>query len=537
MKPASNYFWYFVRVGAAALLAAAAFAADQPNPALPSIFIAGDSTAANGTPEAIGWGRPFPRFFDASKINVVNDARGGRSSRTFVTEGLWKQLLDNVKKNDYVLIQFGQNDGAAINGERIARGSLPGLGDETQEIDNQVTKQHETVHTFGWYMRKMIHETQEKGAVPILYSLTVRNIWKEGRVERCSGQYCQWTRELAQAEGVAFVDLTDLVADRYEQMGADAVKQLFPRDVVHTSEDGADLNAQYVVAGLKALRENAIVKTFSAAGREIAISSPAAVMMPHLKRPSFATAREDFLHWLNLPDPADPALPSLFLIGDSTVRNGRGDGIDGLGQWGWGDPLAAWFDPSKINVVNRAVGGTGVRTFMAQGYWDKVLEMLKPGDVVIMQFGHNDNGPSAPLKGLGDDVEERAGETIHTWGWYLHKYIAETRARGAVPIVCTLIPRNTWENGKIARPADSHADWARAVAKADQVALLDLYERIAERYEPMGETAVTALFADKRVHTSKAGAEMNASIVATALRGLANNPAAPYLRKEPAPVW
>jgi lysophospholipase L1-like esterase len=208
-----------------------------------------------------------------------------------------------------------------------------------------------------------------------------------------------------------------------------------------------------------------------------------------------------------------------------------------LGQWGWGDPLAAYFDLARINVVNRAVGGTGVRTFQAQGYWDKVLALLKPGDLVIMQFGHNDNGPSAPLKGAGDGTEERSGETIHTWGWYLHKYIAEARARGATPIVCTLIPRNIWENGKITRPVDSHADWAREVAKADKVPLLDLYERIAQRYDPMGEAAVTALFADKRVHTTRAGAEMNASIVVAALRALAANPAAPYLRQSPAAVW
>jgi lysophospholipase L1-like esterase len=183
------------------------------------------------------------------------------------------------------------------------------------------------------------------------------------------------------------------------------------------------------------------------------------------------------------------------------------------------------------------VGGTGVRTFMAQGYWEKVLALLKPGDLVIMQFGHNDNGPAAPLKGVGDATEERSGETIHTWGWYLRKYIADARAHGAVPIVCTLIPRNTWENGKITRPSDAHADWARAVAKDQNVPLLDLYERIAERYDAMGEAAVTALFADKRVHTTRSGAELNASIVAAALRSLSNNPAAAYLRRDPAPVW
>jgi lysophospholipase L1-like esterase len=524
--------------GAAALFAAAAFAADGPaNSALPSLFIAGDSTAAEGTADAIGWGKHLPRFFDLSKINVVNQARGGRSSRTFVAEGLWERLLAGVKKNDYVLIQFGQNDGAEMNGERIARGSLPALGEETQEIDNKVTHQHEIVHTFGWYMRKMIHETQDKGAIPILLSLTVRNIWKDGRVERCSGQYCQWTRQLAEAEGVAFIDLTGIVAGRYEQMGASAVKPFFPRDVVHTSEDGADLNAQYVIAGLKALRENGLIKNLSAAGRDITSAAPDAILMPHLKRPSFATAQEDFLHWLNLPDPANPALPSLFLVGDSTIRNGRGDGIDGLGQWGWGDPLAAWFDAAKINVVNRAVGGTGALSFRAQGYWDKVLALLKPGDLVIIQFGHNDNGPAAPLKGTGEDTEERNGGTIHSWGWYLRKYIADARAKGATPIVCTLIPRNTWENGKIARPSGSHADWARDVAKAENVPLLDLNQRIADRYDPMGEAAVTGLFADKRVHTSRAGAELNAAIVVAALKALPDDPAAPYLRNEPAPVW
>src|SRR5438105_1643257 len=140
----------------------------------PSIFIAGDSTAANGMPGAIGWGKPFVALFDPSKVNVVNSARGGRSSRTFVTEGFWERLIADVKTGDYVLIQFGHNDGGPINGPQIARGSLPGLGEETQEIENLLTGQHETVHTFGWYMTKMVRETKAKGAMPILVSLTVR---------------------------------------------------------------------------------------------------------------------------------------------------------------------------------------------------------------------------------------------------------------------------------------------------------------------------------------------------------------------------
>src|SRR5882724_3083733 len=122
-----------------ALFAVSSAAADTP-----SIFIAGDSTAANGMPGAIGWAKPFAALFDPSKVNVRNSARGGRSSRTFVTEGLWDRLIADVKAGDYVLIQFGHNDGGPINGAQIARGSLPGLGDETQEIDNQLTGKHET---------------------------------------------------------------------------------------------------------------------------------------------------------------------------------------------------------------------------------------------------------------------------------------------------------------------------------------------------------------------------------------------------------
>src|SRR6185295_13334019 len=209
----------------------------------PSIFIAGDSTAANGAPGAIGWGKLFGVLFDASKVNVVNSARGGRSSRTFVTEGLWDRLIADVKTGDYVLIQFGHNDGGPINGAQIARGSLPGLGDETQEIDNLLTGQHETVRTFGWYMTRMVRETKAKGAVPILLSLTVRNIWADGRVERGSGRYGEWTRQIAQAEKTAFIDLTTLAADRYEQIGADTVKAFFTRDHTHTSDEGAELNA------------------------------------------------------------------------------------------------------------------------------------------------------------------------------------------------------------------------------------------------------------------------------------------------------
>lgn len=192
------------------------------NTNLPTIFVAGDSTAA----------------------------RGGRSSRTFITEGLWEQLLADLKAGDMVLIQFGHNDAAR------ARGSIRGTGGETEEIDNLITKKHEVVHTFGWYLNKMIADTKAKGATPIVLSLTVRNIWKDGKIFRSKDSHAGWAEQVAGTEGVAFVDLNELSAQRYDELGREKVEPLFADEHTQTSAAGAELNAQCVIAGLKALKGN-----------------------------------------------------------------------------------------------------------------------------------------------------------------------------------------------------------------------------------------------------------------------------------------
>ena len=164
--------------------------------------------------------------------------------------------------------------------------------------------------------------------MPILLSLTVRNIWADGRVERGSGRYGEWTRQIAQAEKTAFIDLTTLAADRYEQMGADTVKAFFPRDHTHTSDEGAELNAKLVLAGLKALHENGIIRTLSAAGRAVEIAPPGIVVAASLARPAYGD-REAFLRWLNLPEIAEPNRSPFRSETDGTQR--RGDAVDG--QW------------------------------------------------------------------------------------------------------------------------------------------------------------------------------------------------------------
>lgn len=222
----------------------------------PVVYLIGDSTVKNGSGKGSdglwGWGDFLASHFDTTRITIQNYARGGRSSRTYQTEGLWDNVLSKIKPGDYVIMQFGHNDGGPINDSTRARGSIRGSGEETESIQNMVTKKPEVVHTFGWYMRKYIQDTKAKGATPIVCSLVARNIFKEGKVDRATETYTKWTKEAAQSENVFFIDLNDLVATRYETLGPEVVQsKLFLKDHTHTTEEGAKINASLVSEALK----------------------------------------------------------------------------------------------------------------------------------------------------------------------------------------------------------------------------------------------------------------------------------------------
>lgn len=161
-----------------------------------------------------------------------------------------------LKKGDFLLIQFGHNDSSPLNDEKRARGTIRGVGDETEEIDNLITKQHEVVHTYGWYLRRFIREAKDLGVTPILCSPVPRQKWADGKVVRSTTDgYAAWAREVAREEGVGFVELNDGVASRYEALGAEKVKLLYADEDTHTSMAGAVLNAAVVAEGLRNLSE------------------------------------------------------------------------------------------------------------------------------------------------------------------------------------------------------------------------------------------------------------------------------------------
>ena len=231
--------------------------AHPPESRLPRLFIVGDSTVRTSTKNQQGWGDPIGKWFDPARIKVENHAIGGRSSRTFQTEGRWEKILAASKPGDFVLIQLGHNDGGPLDDAR-ARGSLRGIGDESREIDNPITKKKEVVRTYGWYLRKYIADARAKEMIPILLTPVPRcptQAIPTSGVEK--NAYVGWCEETAKAEKVLFAHLNRLVlADYAKEPLADVKAKYFTSaDNTHTSPAGAELNAAAVVRGIRELND------------------------------------------------------------------------------------------------------------------------------------------------------------------------------------------------------------------------------------------------------------------------------------------
>ena len=234
---------------------------------------------------------------------------------------------------------------------------------------------------------------------------------------------------------------------------------------------------------------------------------------------------------IQLPTPSDEKLPTIYLIGDSTVRNGAGDGSNS--QWGWGSLLYEWFKLDEINVVNRAIGGRSSRTYITQGYWDQQKKLLKPGDFVLIQFGHNDASPvddSSRARGVLDGIGYKSldlynqltkeDETVFTYGEYLRRYIKDIKLAGATPIICSPVPTN----GTVLSKLVKYDAWAEQLAATEGVYFIDLYDIISEAYSTLKPDELNALFDKDRVHTTYEGAVFSSKMVVAALKGMVRNP-------------
>lgn len=248
------------------------------DPKLPTLWIVGDSTLNSNAPLR-GWGQELGQFFDQTKLNVVNRAIGGRSSRTFQVEGRWDKILAELKKGDLVIVQMGHNDvGKYDDPAAKDRPSLHSEGDETVEVKRNGDGKMETVHSFGWYMRKYGNDARAKGATVIFCSMVPHKDWADGKIVRKEReQWVKWTANAAIATHAAYIDLNEIIALKFEALGPEKVAPLFGDARTHSTPAGALLNAQMVIAGIRALKKPDLKKYLSPAGKAINKASVALV--------------------------------------------------------------------------------------------------------------------------------------------------------------------------------------------------------------------------------------------------------------------
>jgi lysophospholipase L1-like esterase len=214
------------------------FAFTMPQKKKIKIFLAGDSTCAiketKAYPET-GWGMPFVYFWD-STVTVVNKAKNGRSTKSFITEGLWKLITDEATEGDYIFIQFGHNDEVPT---------------ETEFRDNLI---------------KYVDEARGKKAIPVLLTPVARRKFDStGKVVGTHDVYAAIVRSVAVDKNVILIDADKKGQQIYQQMGVDNSKLLFlqlqpgqhpnypdgKEDNTHFSELGARLIAQMVLQDIK----------------------------------------------------------------------------------------------------------------------------------------------------------------------------------------------------------------------------------------------------------------------------------------------
>ena len=503
----------------------------------PVLFLIGNSTMrtgtlGNGNNGQWGWGYYAHEYFDPTKITVENQALGGMSSRTFYNK-LWQPIKQAIRPGDWVIISIGHNDNGPYD-EGRARASIPGVGDETLDVVIKETGEHETVYTYGGYMRKYINDVRAQGGYPILMSLTPRNAYDEkGKIIR--KPHTQWQMQVAAEEGVPFIDLNEISAQKLDKYGSWKTDYHFFLDKIHTSRFGAMMNARSAAEGLMASHNPAL--------------NPLKAMMRNVELPVYDITRTE-------------GKPVVFITGDSTVKNKDKDEDD---MWGWGSVANIVFDETKIDIVNAAMAGRSCRTYLNEGRWEKVYNSLKPGDFVLIQFGHNDISPIDKPKYRGaiataDDtchvyrmqaakedltkqnvIDQKlksntqvgSYEVVFSFGWYLKKFIQDVREKGATPILVSLTPRNEWPEGKMERRNDSYGIWYRQVVKDTGVEFVDLHNLAADFYDKKcgSKEKANKYFKKDHTHTSLLGAKTNAKCVAQGLKEN-NSPLAKYLKSK-----
>ena len=209
-----------------------------------------------------------------------------------------------------------------------------------------------------------------------------------------------------------------------------------------------------------------------------------------------------------------PRVPTLFIAGDSTSTDQPREPFSS-----WGQMLTRFFKPS-IAVANHGESGESLKSFLRARRWDKLLDVARPGDWLMIQMGHND--------------QKERGEGIGAFSSYradLERFVDEARAKGMHPVLVTSMHRRTFDaSGKITNSLGDYPEAVRRVAAERKVPLIDLHAMSAKVYEAFGPEPSVQLFSSARdgTHHNNYGSYQLAKCIVEAIR-VAHLPLAKYL--------
>jgi lysophospholipase L1-like esterase len=374
------------------------------------IDLIGDSTQTDNA----GYGRGFCANF-TPKVDCVNMARGGASTRTYRELGLWDRALET--KPDYMLIQFGHND--------LVSGKEP--------VGRQVA-----LPQYAENLKRFVTEARSAGITPVLITpITRRYFQSDGKIHSDLTEYSEAMRGVAREMNVPLIELQNESIAYLDKIGeAEGTKLGITKKDADgkTIPDKTHLNWQgsYVF------------------GRMVAVDFGKAVpkMKKYVRR-----------HPAPLPPAGVKAMRifngapvTIVLVGDSTVAT----------EGGWGPGFCADLTPN-VTCIDDALNGRSSKSFIDEGAWKKALD--RHGDYYLMQFGHNDEKPDAA----------RHTDPGTTYAANLRRFVDDVRAIGAIPVIISPLARRTFQNGK---PSNAdlklYADAAQRVAEEKYVTYINL---------------------------------------------------------------
>lgn len=202
-------------------------------------------------------------------------------------------------------------------------------------------------------------------------------------------------------------------------------------------------------------------------------------------------------------------------------------------------------------MVNKAKGGRSARSYTNEGRFTEIADLVKSGDIVVIEFGHNDGGSPtsstdnarSDCPGTGEETctSGKTGETVYTFGHYVKAAAKMYIAKGAKVVFSSQTPNNLWEGGKYSAAAPRFVAYAAQAAKevGTGASFVDHFQAVANMYKKLGNTATNGLYPNDNTHTSPEGADLSAQAFSQAIKLALNGttPISSYLKADNPTVW